>query len=371
MSDYSPVLHLVTFHNPYPNCVSLKLDTMGSQSSSGQIMLQLQGHFNEQEKDLLNGHLKFGLKGGILSLELENGEIIYPEPLLEDWAQLQTQSSVNPSWELTPKTGASILKIDNITVPFAIIQPQTEPLYLTVTLKVTPQNLSITNAEGLWRHDIHPNQHAILERVLAQFLYKNRLSSHLCRLVFSSNKGTHQATLEDYPSQELDSHELAQLHQRIEQLYAANTHNLAELIKLAHFNPLTDLAGGNFLAAELSAVELSGANLTQTNFRGANLTDAELSEAILNYCKFSGADLSGAYLGNAQLVKADFHRASLAVANLIGANLTEANLREANLIDANLSGATVKDAKFGENPGMTPELEQSLHERGAIFVHNP
>ncbi|HAC62822.1 MAG TPA: pentapeptide repeat-containing protein [Cyanothece sp. UBA12306] len=368
MSEFPPTLHLLASHNPYPECVSLQVETLRSKSVSEQLTVLLQIHFNEQEKSLLNGHLKFALKGGLLSLEIENGEVVSFESYLEDWGKLQIQSPVGASWQLTAKPGTSILKTGNVSLPLAIIQPKSDPLSLKVILKVTPQDLCITQAEGLWRHDIHPNQHGILERVLARFLHKTRLSSHLCYLALTTATSEHSATAEQHFTEEIDSHELAQLHQLLEHLYELNSHDFRKLSELANLNPLTDLAGGNFVATELSGVELSGANLDRSNFRGANLTDADLSEAVLNYGKFNGADLSGAYLGNAQLVQADFHRASLAVANLIGANLTEANLVEANLIEANLSGAKVTGAKFGNNPGITPEIQQDLRERGAIFV---
>lgn len=373
MPDPRVSLHLLTADNPYPDCVAFKLETpsQGTHPSiTEQLPLLLSIHFNEQEKSLLNGHLKFGIKGGTLTLQLENGEMINPQLSLEDWGQLTTMTSEAVVWQLASPSGVSILKTESILSSVAIVQPTTHFLDLTLTLEVTPPDISITSAQGLWRHDIHPNKHGILERVLAHFLAKTRLSPHLCQIQWTSDQGKARLTRENQPRGEIDPQALAQLHQRLDRLYTANTSNLYELAELGNLDPLKDLGGGSFLAAELSGVELSGARLSRTNFRGANLTDADLSEALLNYSRFSGADLSGAYLGNAQFVGADCYRASLALANLIGANLTGANLQEANLSQTNLAGARVTGAKFGENPGMTEEMKESLLERGGIFLGN-
>lgn len=363
--------HLTHF-NPYPDCVSLNLKVLPltvETTASEQLNLELTIRFNEQEKSLLNGQIKFAVKGGKLKLNLKNGQIIEPKRSFNDECQLQNLTPVEAVWQFTPQIGQSYLKIPSISSQLAIIEVMADT-YLSVTFEVSPSDVSITQAEGLWRHDIHPNQHSILERVLAQFLWKNRLNPYLSQIKLSLD-GLASESSDNQQNQGINPHSLAQLHQTIETIYTSSNHNLLELAQLAQLNPKIDLCGGNFLATELSSIELSGANLIRSNFRGANLTDADLSEAILSYAKFSGADLSGAYLGNAKLNQGDFYRASLALANLIGADLTDANLVEANLSQTNLSGAIVNGAKFGENPGMTEEMAQSLRERGAIFVGNP
>ena len=151
----------------------------------------------------------------------------------------------------------------------------------------------------------------------------------------------------------------------ISQVYHAQTNDLFSLAKLTDLDPNQDLAGGSLLGMELSGVQWGGANLYHINLRGANLTDADLSEANLSYAKLSGADLSGAYLGSANLSYAHLNKASLALSNLIGANLEGANLEGANLSNANFSGAIVLGAQFGNNVGMTEEMQQSLRARGA------
>ncbi len=357
-------LHLHTAYNPYPKCIFLQVTPKSSAMSQGKLILDLNVSFNEQEKSLLNGQIKFGIKGGKLNLKVQQGKIIEPQLNGNVPFKLIESYDNNAVWHLVPQTGKSTLKIDYSSL-LATIQPINESVEVTVSYAVSLADISITDVSGLWRHDIHPNKHSILERKLAQFLWKERLSPEISMIQLTSNVS--EVKKIDSPTTNIEPQHLADLHQLINNIYDVKTSNLLELTKIAQLDSQTDLAGGNFLGNELSGIELNGANLTQSNFRGANLTDADLSEATLSYTRFSGADLSGAYLGNANLQKADFYRSSLALANLIGADLRGANLQEANLSQSNLSGALIEGSMFGNNDGMTTEIRRNLLERGAIF----
>ncbi|MDJ0842834.1 pentapeptide repeat-containing protein [Crocosphaera sp.] len=365
MSESYPSLHLHTAYNPYPKCVFLQVTPKSSVTSQEALILDLNVRFNEQEKSLLNGQIKFGIKGGKLNLMVQQGKIV--EPKLKGSLPFKLIESYENSlvWHLIAETGQSIIKIEHLS-PLATIKPTGESMEVTVSYQMDLADISITDVTGLWRHDIHPNKHSILERKLAQFLWKERLSPEISLIKIVSNLSGKTQRI-DSPTTKIQPEHLAQLHQLIDSLYDVKTNNLLELAKLAELDPQIELTGGNFLATELSSIELSGANLTHSNFRGANLTDADLSEAILSYTRFSGADLSGAYLGNANLQQADFYRSSLALANLIGADLRGANLQDVNLSQTNLSGALVTGTQFGNNEGMTPEIKANLLARGAVF----
>ncbi len=365
MSESYPSLHLHTAYNPYPKCIFLEVTSKGSQTSQGKFSLDLNFRFNEQEKSLLNGQIKFGIKGGKLKLMVQQGKII--EPQLNGDLPFKLIESYDDSlvWHLIGQTGQYTVQLDHSS-PLATIQSTDESVCITVSYTVNLADISITDVTGLWRHDIHPNKHSILERKLAQFLWKERLSPEISRVQLTSNVSGDAQKI-DSPTKNIEPEHLANLHHLIDKIYETKNEDLLELAKIVELDAKIDLAGGNFLATELSGIELSGANLTHSNFRGANLTDADLSEAMLNYARFSGADLSGAYLGNANLQQADFYRSSLALANLIGADLRGANLQDVNLSQTNLSGALVKKSLFGNNEGMTPEMKTNLVERGAIF----
>jgi hypothetical protein len=368
MSESYPSLHLQTAYNPYPRCVFLKLTPWTSETSQGEFTLELNCRFNEQEKSLLNGQVKFGVKRGQLKLTVNEAKIIELKSSGNAPLELVNSSDSFALWQLIPQTGQSILKVDN-SWTLGKIEATNQPIFVTVTYTVSLSDISITDVTGLWRHDINPNKHSILERKLAQFLWQERLSPEISMIKLTSDASVEGKRIES-PTTNIEPQHLAQLHRLIDSIYNVKTNNLLELVQIAQLDPKQDLAGGNFVATELSGIELSGANLTQSNFRGANLTDADLSEAVLSYARLSGADLSGAYLGNTNLRQADFYRGSLALANLIGADLREANLQEVNLSQTNLSGAIVTRAKFGNNTGMTPEMKESLEEKGAIFLEN-
>ena len=133
----------------------------------------------------------------------------------------------------------------------------------------------------------------------------------------------------------------------------------------------------NLSEANLKFASLSDANLINADLRHADLRHADLSSAVLMDADLSDANLSGADLIGAALMDADLSNANLSGASLIGADLSDANLSGANLsganlnfarlIDVNLIGAVVKKAQFGDNLGLTEEMELNLKQRGAIF----
>lgn len=234
---------------------------------------------------------------------------------------------------------------------------------LMAIAKTTPQNICITDAEGLWRHDITPNKHGIIERRLALSLYDALLSPHLCRVQLCNACTDPLPTVKsDVPA--LDEEDLKVI---IQAIIDAPTSNLLDLSQRARLVVETDLSRISLRGASLNGLDLSNVDLSYANLRGADLTDAELSEANISRAKLGGADLSGADLGCADLSYCDLHRASLALANLSGANLSHANLQDTNLSQTNLNGVRVHQAQFSENAGLPQELRASLKERGAVF----
>jgi uncharacterized protein YjbI with pentapeptide repeats len=331
---------------------------------TGQFDVYLTLNFGQQWQPLLDGRICFGLKGAKLQLRLENSEISEIPPTLGDFCHVKAIPSPNhPCWHLNLKPGDSRLRGSLQELKLGTVQVTVEAWELVATLEVSLSDISVANAEGLWRHDISPNKLGIVERALAQYLHQEAFSPYLSWGWLSAAP----AARGNFPEAAASPASLSRLQKLIAQLYEAETDNFLELVQLAELNLESDLAGGNFLAANLTGLAVSGADLSRANFRGADLTDTDLSEANLSQAKFGGADLSGAYLGNANLSQADLHRAGLALANLIGADLTGANLAYANLTQANLSGATVVNAKFSENAGLSEEVVLNLKQRGAIF----
>jgi uncharacterized protein YjbI with pentapeptide repeats len=357
--------------NRYPD--SLYLELLATPVSSGesdieQIDLSLSINFHEQWHLINTGRVKFGFKGGRLNIQLVNGEMLPVPPKLSDVVQLSpsnpsqlpsmdcqvlTQGTAqSPVWIWQGKTGMSVLEGSLKQAELGTVRVMGKPCCIEAVFTVSPSDIYVTSAEGLWSHSITPNQLAVLERKLVLFLLESKLQPYLSRVLWQYDERQGLQKLSQNPDdqkQGLDNPETgkaSELADLIQRFTTAQTDNFLELAQLAGLNPLTDFAGAKLLGTNLNAVDLSGANLHRTYLRGADLSDTDLSGTDLRGANLGGADLSGAYLSDADLSDADLHRASLALANLSGANLSGANLREANLSSANFSDANLTNANL-------------------------
>jgi uncharacterized protein YjbI with pentapeptide repeats len=347
-------LTLIETHNLYPDCVFLELET---ETKNEQIIdLYLTIKFSEQWQNLLAGRVKIGLKGGELKLHLENCNFSQNYPILSD----NFHVDISPDHLSYYFTGQekTVLNSSLNKVKLGTINITNNPVSIEATFNLSLANISITDAEGLWKHDITPNKHGILERKIALFFLENSFQPYLSYCKVGSENVTSNYNIPE-PNNENKVQEV------ITKICTATTDNLLELADLAGLNPCQDFAGANFLATNLSGLDLSGCNLEYINLRGAVLTDTDLSDSNLSHAKLSGADLSGAYLENANLSYADFHCASLALVNLIGANLTGAILTETNLINTNFSSANLENTIFANNQGISDSLKANLLAKGA------
>jgi uncharacterized protein YjbI with pentapeptide repeats len=408
--------------NRYPD--SLCLDLIATPASSGesdieQINLSLRLDFHEQWYPINTGRVKFGFKGGRLNIQLVNGEMLPSRGQLSDVVQLSpknpsqlqsiecqvlAQGTVqSPTWVWQGKTGMSVLQGSLKQTELGTVQVTGRPCSIETVFTVSPSDIYLTSAEGLWHHSITPNQLAVLERKLVLCLLETKLQPYLSRVLWQYDEHQGLQKLSQNPDnqkQGLDSPEMgkaSELADLIQRVTTAQTDNFLELAQLAGLNPLTDFAGAKLLGVNLNGVDLSGANLHRSYLRGADLSDTDLSGTDLQGANLGGADLSGAYLSDADLSDADLHRASLALANLSGANLSGANLREANLSSANFSDANltnanlshadlhraslmlanltdatwlnsrVEEARFSRSSGLSEQWKQDLKQRGAIF----
>lgn len=353
-------------YNRFPDCVFLTLPNPEANSSPRDFCLSLK--FDEQWLPLGQGRVKFGLKGGELTIEGDRDaiqirdrlshlhtKIISPDNSTTPIQIWQLDNRENPTWMLSLQSSQPTLQGQLQSLRLATLHPSTTPDNFTASFAVQPHQITLTDAENLWKHDVSPNQHAILERLVVFTLIQHYFAEPLSLVTLSP----------DPPQPQSVSPDLTPLHHQIEQISQAKNASFLELAALVNLNPKTDFAGGNLRGISGDELDLGGANLALTNLRGAELCDSDLSEANLHSTNLRGADLSGAYLENANLSYSDLQRASLALANLADADLRGANLQGANLSQANLSHAQVEGALFGENVGLTDALKASLEERGA------
>jgi hypothetical protein len=304
------------------------------------------------------------VRGGRLTLqgEEENFQLLSGFP---------HQQQFLGSWELFFADGN--ISVQAITAQWSALKDFS---LLQGTFAVTAQNLAIAESEGLWPPDLTPNQLVIVDRLLAKFLAETHFHPALCwgQWIISNSQSLPpwQSLGSVVDPQAFNKKETAtqseSLRDCLQLVINAPGNECLNLAKMVDLDPQRDLAGGKFLGTNLNGTDLSNAQLEDSNFRGAILTDADLSNANLSRCSFRGADLSGAYLEGATLTQVDFRKSSLALANLIGADLQGADLWGATLHNVNLSGAKVKNAHFGDNPGLTPSQKSWLLENGAKWT---
>jgi uncharacterized protein YjbI with pentapeptide repeats len=368
--------------------------------------LNLTLHFQEVWQEVLGGRFKYGLTGGKLMLILENATLPDGMGLLTELAEISSEQSPSISCQVTTGTPSpchlsleiagdgSILRGDLGLLKLARLKVQEPPVRVQATFQVSEANIQMVESEGLWPHDINPNQHGILERMLIRSLVTTQFQPYLTQAELH-----YAGSLEAPTAVETASplHDLAPIGEEIAPILATTTENFIELANRAGLDPARDFVGAKLWGCNLRGLDLSGAQLPGVKLRGADLSDVDLSEANLTGANLAGADASGALLSDANLSHADLHRCSLALASLSGATLRNANLQEANLSNANLSdadlsganlsgadlhqaglvmtnltntnltGANVNQARFKLDSGLSAEMERDLKARGAIF----
>ncbi|NES21378.1 MAG: hypothetical protein F6K41_21220 [Symploca sp. SIO3E6] len=200
-----------------------------------QIELYLTINFNEQWENLPGGRVKFGLRGGELRLKLEVGNIPYEyrglndpfeiavptdreqkegnerqrlieaalakgEPTIKaifsfnkkneqtDKIQFTTYqvttkgSEENPAWVFEVKTGEPVLKGSLNNALLGTMNVTAKPCHVKAIFEVSKQDVYLTQAEGLWPQDISRNKLAILERTMALWLLKKKLTPYISQV---------------------------------------------------------------------------------------------------------------------------------------------------------------------------------------------
>lgn len=187
-----PELH---HENKLPDCLSMKLE--GILVESDRIDLPIAIEFNEQWESLANGRVKFGLKGGTLRLKLENGQI--PDKLLNltglkhlkatENFQLPSTCQItldgsgsNPTWVFEIKIVSQVLKGALPKENLGTLIVKDLPCCVEATFEVVLRYVHITGVEGLWPTNIERNKQIVLERKIAEYLWKSKLQPYLSRV---------------------------------------------------------------------------------------------------------------------------------------------------------------------------------------------
>jgi len=221
-----------------------KHDSINIESKSAateQINLYLTLQFNEQREILPGGRLKFGLKGGELRIKLVNGKIpltsgelgssfklavhqdrqqqegksnqsgietslgeskpgIHTNPSTKKTAgktdqiqfvacqvqfvacQVTTKGSPeNPTWVFKVEAGEPVLKGLLKNVKLGTLNVTAKPCRVEATFEVSPRDVYITEAEGLWPKNISRKRSAVIERAIIRRFLERKLKPYLSR----------------------------------------------------------------------------------------------------------------------------------------------------------------------------------------------
>jgi hypothetical protein len=159
-------------------------------SATEQINLHLTLQFNEQRERLLSGRIKFGLKGGELSVKLENGTIPLASGELGGTTdkfqftscQVTTKNSQeNPVWVFEVERGQPVLKGLVKNALLATMTVTAKPCCVEATFEVSPRDVYVTEAEGLWPQNISKKRRAVIERAIARRFLERKLKPYVSR----------------------------------------------------------------------------------------------------------------------------------------------------------------------------------------------
>ncbi len=355
-------MKLVEFYNQCPDCLSMAIAIIPIEGFDQEYDLYLSYQFNEQKESLFEGEITFSVKSCLLKIDFKN------VLLIENFTNQDINYCDNYSWQINNINPDKNVVSPTKKIKLAKVKINGDSYACESQFIVKAEEISLTQIEGLWKHNLTPNKHGVLDRKIAKFIHQYYFEPYGCKITFSSSDFSLPTNNISEEKQAFLNIIKSDLKSIIENIYNTEKNDLLILVKMAKLDILTDLVGGNFVGANLTGINLNKANLKNINFRGADLTDADLSESNLSYAKLNGADLSGAYVENANLQGVNFTNASLALANLIGSNLEGANFTKTNLTSTSFANTSLKEAMFVDNIGLTPENKQILISKGAIFL---
>jgi hypothetical protein len=203
-------------------------------ATTEQINLNLTLQFNEQRELVIGGRIQFGLRGGQLKLKLVNGEIPVEFRKLDGLVKLSAekqrqpqqnsdyQSTINaglpenppvvkatpgtnqtaegtekfqpsvcqvttkgaeenPTWVFEVNTGEPVLKGLLKNVLLATLSVTAKPCCVEATFEVSPQDVYMIEAEGLWPKNISRKKIAVIERAIVRRFLERKLKPYVSR----------------------------------------------------------------------------------------------------------------------------------------------------------------------------------------------
>lgn len=182
--------------NRLPDCLYMELEELDP--NSGNIELPITLRFDEQEIPFENHSIKFGLKGGELSLKLTNG--VLPKNCrnltglitLRDFLFYQivievttNHSNAQPKWWFKLRFGSQVFKGSITKQSLGTLQVQNSSFEIKGTFSITANHLCLTKVDGvdLENLNLSINRRRILNRKIAQKIVESECQPHLSQVV--------------------------------------------------------------------------------------------------------------------------------------------------------------------------------------------
>lgn len=187
-----------------------------NKSEPQQLKLYLTLQFREQRELLVGGHIKFGLKGGRLRVKLKNAEIPLTSNQLGRSYELVVQKKrqladaspqdnlpttkseplqlisckvavkgtpTRPVWIFAVDQGGSVLKGTLKNTALAILDITAKPCYIEAIFEVTPRDIYLSEAEGLWPKNLSKKKSVVIERAIVRRFLEQNLTPYLSRQI--------------------------------------------------------------------------------------------------------------------------------------------------------------------------------------------
>jgi hypothetical protein len=201
-------------------------------SPTEHIKLHLTLQFREQRELLVDGHIKFGLKGGELRLKLKNAQVPLASSELEHSFKLsahktkqnqeateapidvkaesqpgvkadpntnkttgsdsfpclscqvaQMGSKENPVWVFGVDKDELVLRGLLKNALLTNLNVTAKPCSVEATFQVLPRDVYLTEAEGLWPKNISKKKIVVIERAIARRFLERKLKPYLSRQI--------------------------------------------------------------------------------------------------------------------------------------------------------------------------------------------
>lgn len=88
---------------------------------------------------------------------------------------------LNPTWVFELKIGSPVLKGVLPRENLGTLTVKNQPCCMEATFEVVLKYVHITGVEGLWPENISRNRQIVLERKIAEHLWKSKLQPYLSR----------------------------------------------------------------------------------------------------------------------------------------------------------------------------------------------